>query len=120
MLGFRHSQPSGQIGRTCAEDDPKPATPVDRPANGPGGGEGMTRTMRRSPILALLATTAIIFAACDRAASAPRARTARTRGTRVAPASAEPYVTMSYPEDGTSSSDIADYAGQIASIKTLD
>src|SRR3990170_1721575 len=120
MLGFRHSQPSGQIGRTCAEDDPKPATPVDRPANGPGGGEGMTRTMRRSPILALLATAAIIFAACGGAASAPPATRAPTTAPTDAPASAEPYVTMSYPEDGSSACDIADYAGQIGSIKTLD
>jgi len=80
----------------------------------------MTRTMRRSPILALLATTAIIFAACGGAASAPPATTAPTSAPTDAPASAEPYVTMSYPEDGSSACDIADYAGQIGSIKTLD
>jgi ABC-type transport system substrate-binding protein len=80
----------------------------------------MTRLTRRSPFIALFATTAIIFAACGGTASAPpEATSAPTVAPTEAP-SAEPYETMTYPEDGSSACAIADYAGQIGSIKTLD
>jgi ABC-type transport system substrate-binding protein len=81
----------------------------------------MTKRTGRSPILALLATTAIIFAACGGTASQAPATTEPTAAPPTeAPASVEPYETKTYPEDGNSACAIPDYAGQIGLIRTLD
>ena len=78
----------------------------------------MIRTSRWSSRLALLGVATLVFAACTGAATpSPSTPTAPTPEPGITP---EPYETMSYPADGSSACDIADYAGQIGSIKTLD
>ncbi len=87
----------------------------------------MYRSPKWSPLAALAVTMALIFAACGGAttstapsAAPATAAPATAAPATAAPASAEPFTTMTYPEDGSSACDIADYAGQIGSIKTLD
>ena len=87
----------------------------------------MYRSPTWSPLAALAVTMALIFAACGGAttstapsAAPATAAPATAAPATAAPASAEPFTTMTYPEDGSSACDIADYAGQIGSIKTLD
>ncbi len=78
----------------------------------------MTRFTQRSPFLALLATTAIIVAACGTAAT-PSPSVTPTQLATEGP-SAEPWDVTTYPEDGSSACDIPDYNGQIGLIKTID
>ncbi len=82
--------------------------------------------MIRSPrwshrVAALLAGTAIVFAACSGTTPSASPSTAPSVAPSVAPsASADPFVPASYPEDGNSACTIADYSGQIGLIKTID
>ncbi|HEX5589339.1 MAG TPA: ABC transporter substrate-binding protein [Candidatus Limnocylindrales bacterium] len=78
----------------------------------------MTRDTRRSPILALLATAAIIFAACGGAASTAPSSEPTTTPTQGP--TAEPFDGNVYPEDGSSACGTDGYNGQIGSIKALD
>jgi ABC-type transport system substrate-binding protein len=90
----------------------------------------MYRSPTWSPLAALAVTMALIFAACGGTTASPSAAPATAAPATAAPATAapataapataEPFTTMTYPEDGSSACDIADYAGQIGSIKTLD
>jgi ABC-type transport system substrate-binding protein len=59
----------------------------------------MTRSTWRSPLLALLATTAIIFAACGTAATPSPSAPASVAPT-VQPSEEPPYDGMAYPESG--------------------
>src|SRR3990172_6398281 len=66
---------------------------------GPGGGECMTRSTWRSPLLALLATTAIIFAACGTAATPSPSAPASVAPTEQ-PSEEPAYDGIAYPESG--------------------
>ncbi len=79
----------------------------------------MIRRPGRSPVLAFIATAAIIVAACGPAASTAPSQEPSTAPPSEAP-SAEPYETMTYPADGNSACAIPDYQGQIGLIRTLD
>ncbi len=76
----------------------------------------MHRSPKWSPLAALAVTMALVFAACG----GTTATVAPTAAPTDAPASAEPFISTTYPVDGSSACAIPDYAGQIGLIKTLD
>ncbi|MBF8289118.1 MAG: transporter substrate binding protein (Dipeptide) [Chloroflexi bacterium] len=78
----------------------------------------MTRTKTRSPILALLATMAIIAAACGGAAT-PAPSAEPTPAPTVGP-TAVPFAGLQYPEDGNSACGTEGYEGQMGLIKAID
>ena len=80
----------------------------------------MHRSPKWSPLAALAVTMALVFAACGGTTASVAPTTAPTAAPTDAPVSAEPFTTMTYPEDGSSACDIAGYEGQMGSIKTLD
>lgn len=79
----------------------------------------MISTSRWSSRLALLGVATLLFAACSGSAT-PSPSTPTAPPTLAPGVTPEPYETMSYPADGSSACDVAGYAGQIGSIKTLD
>lgn len=80
----------------------------------------MHRSPKWSPLVALAATMALVFAACGTTATSPSATTAPESTAPSEAPSVEPFTTMTYPEDGSSACDIPDYQGQMGSIKTID
>lgn len=83
----------------------------------------MFRTSKWLPLLALLATVAIVFAACAGAASPSPASPAATGQATQAPATtgpAEPFEGTQYPEDGSSACDVEGYEGIMGSIQATD
>ncbi len=79
----------------------------------------MTLRTSRSPIIALFATAAIIFAACGGAASAPPSTAPVTAAPTVGP-TAVPFNGLVYPESGKSACGTTGYEGQMGLIKALD
>ena len=79
----------------------------------------MTLRTSRSPIIALFATAAIIFAACGGAASAPPS-TAPTDAPTVAPTAAPPYEGMVYPATGEAPCGVAPYSGNFKKVTAVD
>ena len=86
---------------------------------------GMSRTSKWLPLLALIAVTAIVFAACAGAASPTPTATstgaAASGGATqsAAAASTEPFEAMSYPEEG-SACEAEGYEGIMGSIEAVD
>ena len=81
----------------------------------------MTQLTRRSPILALLATTAIIFAACGGAASAPPPTAAPVTAAPATAAPTEaPYQGSVYPATGEAPCGTAGYTGNFKKITAVD
>ena len=82
----------------------------------------MHRSPKWSPLAALAATVALVFAACggSTATSSPSASEAASAAPSEAPASIEPFAGATYPEDGSSACDVADYTGQMGMIRTID
>jgi peptide/nickel transport system substrate-binding protein len=81
----------------------------------------MSRTPRRSPLLALLAVVAIVLAACaGTTPSTSPSVSASQPTTSDPPVSSEPFEGSQYPEDGSSACDVTDYVGIMGSIKALD
>jgi ABC-type transport system substrate-binding protein len=80
----------------------------------------MHRSLKWSPLAALAATMALVFASCGGTTTSPAASAPESAAATAAPASAEPFTGATYPEDGSSACDIADYAGQIGLIRTID
>jgi len=79
----------------------------------------MSRSPRWSPLLALCATAALVFAACGGAAS-PSPSAAGSQAASQPPASVPAFDQVSYPEDGSSACGTEGYKGQIGSIKAVD
>ena len=81
----------------------------------------MTQLTRRSPILALLATTAIIFAACGGTASAPPPTAEpATAAPTVAPTAEPPYEGAVYPATGEAPCGVAPYTGNFKKVTAVD
>ncbi len=80
----------------------------------------MTQLTRRSPILALLATTAIIFAACGGTASAPPPTAApATAAPTVAPTAEPPYEGAAYPATGEAPCGTEGYTGNFKKVTAV-
>lgn len=79
----------------------------------------MTHTKRRSPVLALGAVAAIIFAACGGAASPSPSAAPPSQAPSEAP-SVEPFEGLVYPESGTSACGTDGYNGTMGLIKAID
>jgi peptide/nickel transport system substrate-binding protein len=83
----------------------------------------MHRSPKWSPLAALAATLALVFAACGgttSSASPSASEAPASAAPSVAATAAAPYEAMVYPEDGGSACDIDGYEGQVGSIKALD
>ena len=83
----------------------------------------MHRSPKWSPVAALAATLALVFAACGGTTSSasPAASAAASAAPSVAATEAPPYEGLVYPESGESACGTAGYEnGQIGSIKALD
>ena len=81
----------------------------------------MTQRSSRSPVLALLATTAIIFAACGGAASAaPPTAAPVTAAPTAAPTEAPPYEGIAYPATGEAPCGTAGYSGNFKKVSAVD
>jgi hypothetical protein len=81
----------------------------------------MSRTKRWSP-LAVIGTVAIVFAACNGAATPPpSASTATTPSTTpTQAASEEPFTGAAYPESGDAPCGVAPYSGEFKKITAVD
>lgn len=83
----------------------------------------MHRSPKWSPLAALAATLALVFAACGgtTTSASPSASEAPASAAPTAEATeAAPYEGMVYPESGESACGSAGYTGQVGSIKALD
>ncbi|MEO8208519.1 MAG: ABC transporter substrate-binding protein, partial [Chloroflexota bacterium] len=79
----------------------------------------MTQRTSRSPVLALVATAAIIFAACGGAATDAPTTTPTTAPT-TAPTDAPTFNGTSYPETGDAPCGVAPYTGNFKKITAVD
>ncbi len=79
----------------------------------------MTLRTSRSPVIALFATAAIIFAACGGAASAPPS-SSPTDAPSVAPTDAAPYEGTAYPATGEAPCGVAPYTGNFKKVSAVD
>jgi len=83
----------------------------------------MSRTRRRSPLVALGAIVAIVLTACTGSASpsaSPAASNAQPSTAATQPASTEPFEAMVYPESGEAPCGTDGYAGIFKQIKAID
>lgn len=80
----------------------------------------MIRLTRRSPVFALLATTAIIFTACGGSASAPPATAEPTQAATEQPTQEPQYDGAVYPETGEAPCGTEGYTGNFKKITATD
>jgi ABC-type transport system substrate-binding protein len=79
----------------------------------------MSQRSKWSPLTALVAVTAIVFATCGGPTS-PSPRTPGATATPTAPASEAPFDGLVYPADGSSACDIDGYQGVMGQITAVD
>ncbi len=80
----------------------------------------MNRSPKWSPLVALAATLALVFAACGTAATSPSATTAPATPAPSAEASTSPFEGTVYPETGEAPCGVAPYTGQLKKITAVD
>ena len=80
----------------------------------------MNRSPKWSPLVALAATLALVFAACGTAATSPSATTAPPTPAPSAEASTSPFEGTVYPETGEAPCGVAPYTGQLKKITAVD
>jgi len=82
----------------------------------------MHRSPKWSPLAALAATLALVFAACGgtTTSASPSAEAPASEAPSAAPTEAAPYEGLVYPESGESACGTEGYTGQMGSIKAID
>ena len=80
----------------------------------------MNRSPKWSPLVALAATLALVFAACGTAATSPSATTAPATPAPSVEASTSPFEGTVYPETGEAPCGVAPYTGQLKKITAVD
>ncbi len=80
----------------------------------------MNRSPKWSPLVALAATLALVFAACGTAATSPSATTAPATPAPSVEASTSPFEGTVYPATGEAPCGVAPYTGQLKKITAVD